>query len=115
LPGKWGVIGAALGTAFGIVAGSEAGRSLDRADQLHAEQAAQRSLEYDRNWDTSKWRNPDTGHAGTITPTKTWYEGPSQDQYPCREFRATGRIGDKAEQVIMEACRGPDGTWRQKI
>ena len=62
----------AIGTLAGGYLGGEVGKSLDKADQLHAGRSAENSLEYSRTGQTSSWRNPDSGHSGTFTPTRTF-------------------------------------------
>lgn len=98
----------AFGTLLGAFLGSEIGKSLDRADQLAAAQATQTALEYNPTGTPSAWRNPDTGHYGTVTPTETY---DSADR-PCREYRHTVYIDGRAETLVGTACRQPDGTWR---
>jgi surface antigen len=65
-------------------------------------------MEYGSTGTTSTWRNPDTGHYGEITPTRTW-ETPSG---PCREFQQTIYIDGQAHEGVGTACRQPDGTWK---
>jgi surface antigen len=55
------------------------------------------------------WKNPDTGHSGTVTPTKT-YQAPGAGY--CREYQATVEIEGKQEKASGKACRQPDGTWK---
>jgi surface antigen len=105
--GKMAAIG--VGTLLGAIMGSELGKSLDRADQLAADQASQRALESNRVGQASSWRNPDTGHEGTITPTKT-YQNTSGEQ--CREFTHTVIIGGQSEKAYGTACRQSDGSWK---
>ena len=58
----------ANGTLLGAWAGSEVGKSLDRADRLAAAQATHNALEHTPTGAATTWRNPDTGHAGSVTP-----------------------------------------------
>jgi len=99
----------ALGTLLGGYAGSQVGRSLDRADRLHAERTAQSSLERAPSGRTSGWTNPDSGHSGTFTPTNTYRSG---DGMNCRDFTQTVTIDGRSEQVVGTACRQPDGAWQ---
>ncbi len=99
----------AAGTLLGAWAGSEIGRSLDRADRLAMQQTTQTSLETGRTDETSAWRNPDSGHSGTVTPVKTYQT--SRGQY-CREYQQTVNIGGRTEQAYGTACRQPDGSWK---
>jgi surface antigen len=99
----------AAGTLLGAWAGSEIGRSLDRADRLAMQQTTHSALETGRVHQTSTWRNPDSGHSGTVTPVKTYQT--TQGQY-CREYQQTVNIGGRTEQAYGTACRQPDGTWK---
>ena len=99
----------AIGTLLGAFVGSEVGKSLDKADQLYAQQAAQQSLETQPSGTTSTWNNPDSGHSGTFTPVRT-YE--TEAGAYCREFQQTVTIGGKTEDAYGTACRQPDGSWK---
>ena len=99
----------AIGTLAGAFLGSEAGKSLDRADQNFAQQTMQRSLETTRSGITSNWANPDSGHSGTVTPTRTFQ---TADGRYCREFQGSVTIAGKTEQAYGNACRRPDGSWQ---
>src|SRR5918996_833459 len=98
----------AIGTLLGAYAGSEVGKSLDRADQLAAAQATQSALEFTPSGAATAWRNPDTGHAGSVTPVRTYESGGRN----CRDFDQTLMVDGRAETVRGTACRQPDGTWR---
>ncbi len=99
----------AVGALAGAWSGSEIGRSLDRADRIFAQRAAQDSLEYAQSGQSQAWRNPDSGNSGTFTPTRT-YQTP--DRQNCREFETTIYVGDKQETGTGRACRRPNGTWQ---
>lgn len=92
------------GTLVGAMVGGSIGRSMDDTDRIRAAHA----LESARTGQHSSWRNPDTGHAYTVTPQRTW-SGP---QGPCREYTVDAVIGGRTEQVHGTACRQPDGSWR---
>lgn len=98
----------AIGAVAGGLFGSEIGKSLDRADHAYIQQAAHNGLEYNQTGQSTSWRNPDSGHSGTITPTRT-YQANGRD---CRDFDTTVNIEGKAEKAVGRACRQPDGTWR---
>lgn len=93
-----------LGTMVGGVVGANVGRSMDDTDRLKAAQA----LETGRTGVPSTWRNPDSGHEYTVTPTRTTQTA----QGPCREYTMDGVIGGRSEKVYGTACRQPDGSWR---
>ncbi len=99
----------ALGVLGGAFLGSEVGKSMDTVDKQTAANTQQVALENNRVGQASTWSNPDTGHSGTVTPIRT-YQAPSGQN--CREYRHDVKIGDKFEQVIGQACRQADGTWK---
>lgn len=101
------LIATGVGTLLGAWAGSEIGASLDRADQAYANQAAQRSFETAPTGAATTWRNPDTGHYGSVTPTNTVSRGGSV----CREYTQTIYVEGQSETAVGTACRNPDGTW----
>ena len=107
--GKGQLAAVAIGALGGAWLGSEAGKSLDNADRLYAERTAQNALETGKSGQTSTWRNPDSGHAGTITPIRTYQTASNQD---CREYETTVTIDGRQERAIGRACRQADGTWK---
>jgi surface antigen len=104
--GTEGIIGGAL---LGGLLGGAIGNALDQRDREHAARTYQQSLETSRTGTTSTWHNPDSGHSGSITPTRT-YESAS-GQY-CREFQQTVTVGGQTEEAYGTACRQPDGSWQ---
>jgi surface antigen len=107
--GKGRLAATAAGTLLGAYLGNEAGKSLDRADRLYASRAEYQALEYTPSGASAAWRNPDTGHYGSITPIET-YETASGDY--CREFQHRAEIGGRTQNVYGTACRTPDGQWQ---
>lgn len=107
--GKGQLAAVAIGTLAGAFLGNEVGRSLDRADQAAMAQTTQRTLETAQTGYASSWRNPDSGHSGTVTPTRTYTAG---NGMPCREFTQTVNIGGRAETAYGRACRQADGSWQ---
>ncbi len=55
------------------------------------------------------WRNPDTGHGGSVTPTRTYQTARGES---CREYQQTVTIAGRTETAYGRACRDADGTWR---
>ena len=113
-----GLIGAAAGGgAEGIVAGvllggllgGAIGDSLDQRDRQLAYQSNQAALETYQVGQTSTWSNPDSGHSGSYTPTKTYQN--NQGQY-CREYQQTVSVAGETQQAYGTACRQPDGSWK---
>jgi len=103
-----GGAGIAAGVIGGALLGGLAGNLLDDRDKRMANAAAQRALETAPSGKAVAWNNPDSGHAGTITPVRT-YE--SNGSY-CREYQQTVTIGGKPENSHGTACRQPDGSWK---
>lgn len=99
----------ALGTLAGALMGQDIGRTLDRADQAYMQQNAQRSLEAIPTNRTSRWVNPDTGHSGSMTPTKTYRN--NSRQY-CREYQQTVVINGSEQRAYGQACRQADASWK---
>lgn len=107
--GKGRLAATAAGTLLGAYLGNEAGKSLDHADALHASRAQYQALEYTPSGSSTPWRNPDTGHYGSVTPIET-YE--SAGGAYCREFQHHAQIGGRTRDVYGTACRTPDGQWQ---
>ena len=98
----------ALGVLIGALIGSEVGHSLDEVDRMRANEAIVRAHDTPLG-DQVTWNNPESGHYGTVTPTR---DGTSESGNYCREYNETVTIGGKTEQAYGVACRQPDGTWR---
>jgi len=92
------------GTILGAIIGREIGASIDRTDELKAQQA----LEDNRTGETSTWKNPDENKQVAVTPTKTYQR--SDGRY-CREYTTEVVVGGKTEIAYGTACRQPDGSW----
>ncbi len=107
--GRGKLAAVAIGALAGAYLGSEVGKSLDRADRLAMRQTSQTALEKNPVGRASSWSNPDSGHRGTVTPTRT-YETASGS--PRRAAQQTVPIGGKTEQAHGRACRQPDGSWK---
>lgn len=98
----------AAGTLAGAWLGGEVGASLDRADRAYAQNATYTALEHNPTGTASTWRNPDTGHYGAVTPTRT-YKTAERD---CRDYEQTVVVDGQEETIRGTACRESDGTWR---
>ena len=72
-----------LGVLLGGLAGQNVGQTLDRADQAYAADTNYSALERAPAGTTYQWENPDSGHSGTTTPTRTYQ---TSDGAYCREF-----------------------------
>ncbi len=93
----------------GMLIGGLVGNLLDDRDKRLAAEAAQRAMETAPTGQSVAWRNPDSGHSGTVTPTATYQT--ASGTY-CRNYQTTVVIDQKPEQMAGTACRQPDGTWR---
>ena len=98
-----------LGALYGAAIGADIGRQLDERDKELANEAFQDSLENKKVGAASSWNNPDTGHTGTTTPTRTYT---ADSGSPCREFTTTVLIGGEEQQGYGTACRQADGSWK---
>ena len=113
-----GLIGAAAGGSPAAIAGGvilggllggAVGNALDQRDKEMAMKQAQYSLENSQTGHSSQWQNPDSGHSGTFTPTRT-YE--AQTGQPCREYTQEIMIGGERHESYGTACRQADGSWK---
>ena len=107
--GKGKLAAVAVGVLAGAWAGSEIGKSLDKADRLYEQRNVQDGLEYSQIGQSKAWRNPDSGHSGTITPTRTYRTAEGKN---CRDFETTIYVDGKQETGSGRACRRTDGTWQ---
>lgn len=98
----------AAGVILGGLVGGAIGERLDQRDRQLQQQAAQRAFETSPAGQATTWHNPDSGHSGTITPTRTFQ---SNGRY-CREFQQEITIGGQRQQGFGTACRQPDGAWQ---
>ena len=106
-PGK--LLFAGLGAVAGGLIGNSIGKSMDDTDRMMAEQTSQKALEATPSGKAVAWHNPDNGHSGTITPTKTYKQN---DGNYCREYTQTITVGGKQEKAYGKACRQQDGSWQ---
>jgi surface antigen len=104
-----GGAGIAAGVIGGGLLGGLVGNLLDDRDRRLAAEAAQRALETAPSGRSVAWRNPDSGHAGTVTPVRTYQA--AGGTY-CREYQTAVTIEGRQEQGYGTACRQPDGRWR---
>jgi len=98
-----------LGIGLGAMIGQSIGRQLDERDQYLMAQTFEFAMEKAPTNKTAKWENPNTGHAGSVTPTKTIVVA---EGTPCREFTTTVSIGGHEEEAYGTACRQADGSWK---
>ena len=103
------LVAVGAGTLVGAALGNEIGASLDAADRMHAGRAAQTGLESAPTGQTTAWSNPDSGHSGSVTPTRTYQ---AADGGYCREFTQTVTVAGADHTGYGKACRQPDGAWQ---
>jgi surface antigen len=109
--GKGGgnIAAAAGGALLGAFLGNQIGAGMDEQDKQLAALSSQRALEAAPTGNSVEWRNPDNGHYGTVTPSKTYRD--STGKY-CREYTQKIVIDGKQQSAHGTACREPDGTWQ---
>lgn len=99
----------AAGVILGGLVGGAIGDRLDNRDRQLANQNAQRAFESAPAGQTTTWQNPDSGHSGTLTPTRT-FQGANGGY--CREFQQRITVAGQTQDGFGTACRQPDGQWR---
>ncbi len=97
----------AAGALLGAWLGNSAGQSLDRADRQAATTAHTEALSTGQQ---IRWNNPDSGHYGTVTPTRDGRDV-NTGAY-CREFQSQIVVGGQTQNAYGTACQQPDGSWR---
>jgi len=99
------------GALLGAFVGSSIGQSLDRADRMYHQQATEKAYTAPIG-DTIAWKNPESGHSGSVTAVN---EGPekSTGNY-CRKYKQTIVVDGQAETAYGTACKQHDGTWALK-
>lgn len=93
------------GTLLGAYIGGNIGRSMDEQDRRQAHNA----LEYNKSYQPSSWKNPDSGNEYTVTPTRTYQSAGGGN---CRDYETVAVIDGKKETLHGKACRQPDGNWK---
>jgi len=106
--GSGQVLAAVAGGLAGAFLGNQIGKSLDKADQVYAEQAT-RQAQTAPIGETITWNNPDSGNSGTYTPVRDGYD--TTGAY-CREYQTTVTVGGQVQEAYGTACQQPDGSWK---
>lgn len=96
------------GALLGTWIGTSVARDMTRQDRVYYEQATTEAQQAPVG-ETITWNNPETGHQGTVTPTR---EGQTQSGQYCREFQQTVTIDGRTERAYGTACQQPDGSWK---
>lgn len=103
------LVATGVGALLGAAIGGEVGRSMDAVDRRLMGQTTEHALNEAPRNTTTQWRNPDTGHYGTVTPLNTTEPRPGTF---CREYQQTVTVGGQTQQAYGTACRQPDGSWK---
>ncbi len=82
---------------------------LSQSDQRRAKRASLIAFESLPSGQTKIWRNPDNGHWGTMTPSRTFLD--AVGRY-CREYRQTVTLGGLEHRANGTVCRRGDGVWQ---
>jgi len=107
--GRGQLAAVAIGALGGAMLGNSIGRSLDRADRIHAARAAEAAHSAPIGQPVV-WRNPDSGNQGSITPLREGND--SATGAYCREYQQSVTVDGRTEQAYGTACRQPDGSWK---
>lgn len=97
------------GVLAGGYLGNQVGKKLDCKDRDYHYDTTQSALEYKKSGGSAAWVNPDSGHSGSVTPTKTYI---AENGRPCREFTQTITVEGETEEIEATACRQDDGSWQ---
>jgi surface antigen len=98
----------ALGAVAGAFIGNAIGSQMDEQDKAMNQRTFYNSMETAPTGSSASWKNPDNGHYGSVTPTRTYNTG----QQFCREYTNKIVIGGKEQEGYGTACRQPDGSWK---
>ena len=83
------------------------GRLSDQ-DVALAARLMQQTLENAPDGATRRWSNDGTGHAGMITPVRTYV---TESGHFCRDYREEIDLADGRERFFHTACRTEDARW----
>ena len=95
------LIGAAVGGGLGYLIGNE----MDKSDA----EAMNRVYEQNKNGQTTKWHNPNTGDKYSVTPKRTYHDRASNRD--CRDAEVLATINGQPKKLIQKACRDNQGNW----
>lgn len=102
-------IAIAAGTLLGYWAGSTVARRLTSQDRAQMSRTQSAALATNSNGQTSRWKNPQSGNSGTVTPTTTYKTAQGST---CRTFSESITAGGQTDTASGTACQQPDGSWR---
>jgi len=81
---------------------------LNDGDVALATDVLQQTLETAPDGATRRWRNQDSGHSGTITPTRTYL---SASGHFCRDYREELATSERSGRFYHTACRDDAEHW----
>lgn len=99
--------GALIGATVGGVIGNRIGAVLDAEDRRRIRGAELQALEAGPSGAPVAWRNPDSGHYGSVVPGPAY----NANNAACREYTDTIYVDGTPQLARSTACRNPDGTW----
>ncbi len=107
--GRGTVWATAAGAVGGALVGSHIGKRLDQRDQYAMQKATYSALEKSKTNTKTQWNNPDSGNAGSVTPTRTIEMA---DGSYCREYTSMVEVAGESDTAYGTACRQDDGSWK---
>jgi len=105
--GGGSIVGGFVGAIVGSVIGSNIGQQLDDRDRLIIEKEHRYAFENSPDTSIHRWRNPDNGHYGEITPKRSYTE----NHHLCREYETVIYIDGHRHIGHGVACRNHRGEW----
>jgi surface antigen len=98
-----------LGACAGLTGGDPAlYQSLADSDVQLASRTMHSTLERAPDGTTRSWANEQTGHRGSLTPTRTFV---SDSGSFCREYREELVVGEQSGSFYHAACRDENARW----
>lgn len=92
-----------IGTLVGTMVGYMIGNEMDKYDRQQLNHVYERGV----SWQTSTWRNPESGHVYSVTPQPA-----TTGSYgPCRQAQIEAVIDGQRETTYTTACRDSNGQW----
>ena len=83
-------------------------QALSDSDVQLASRTMQSTLEHAPDGSTRSWLNEQTGHRGSLTPTRTYV---TESGYFCREYREELVVGAESGSFYQSACRDENARW----
>ncbi len=107
--GNGRLVATAVGTLVGAGIGNQIGRSMDQVDQMYHSRNTVNALQEVPNGHTSNWQNPQNGHSGSTTPTRTYV---SPNGTTCRDYTSSIVVDGRLQTMNGRACQNPNtGEW----